>query len=232
MWWQRWWVCLQRGGTEIDRGVHREQSHTQHQKRLIKNPNQKKLIMDFRKKQVVHSPRNINGERVERVANFKFLVTHISEDLTWTANTTAKAQQRLHFLRLLNKVNLSQQLLESFYHCSIESILTYGILVWYGGSSAADKKFRLRDIKTAQIIINQQLPSLDDIFTSCCLQKFHNILKDSFHPAYHLFELLPSGKCYRSIKTRITRFMNSFYPKAITTLNSELKTHTPNTGQH
>ena len=83
----------------------------------------------------------ISGERAERVASFKFLSTHISEDLTWTADTTAlvkKAQPRLYFL--LKKVNLSQQLLGSFYRCSTESILTYGIPAWYGGSSAADKK--------------------------------------------------------------------------------------------
>ena len=134
----------------------------------------KELILDFRKNQDVHSPLNINGERVERVSSFKFLGTLISEDLTWTANTTAlvkKAQQRLYFLRLLQKVNLSQQLLESFYHCSIESILTYDILVWYSGSSAADKKSLQRVIKTARNIINQQLPSPDDMFTSRCLQK-------------------------------------------------------------
>lgn len=142
--------------------------------------------------------------------SFKFLGTHISEELTWTINITAlvmKAQKRLYFLRMLRKINLSQRLKLSFYRCSIESILTYGIV-----------------IKTAQNInTKQQLPALDDIFTSPCLQKIHNILKDSYHPAHNLFELLPSGKCYRSIITRTTRFMNSFYPKSITILNTERK---------
>ena len=58
----------------------------------------KELIIDFREKQVAQSPMNINGEMVERVASFKFLGTHISVDLTWTANTTSlakKAHQRL-----------------------------------------------------------------------------------------------------------------------------------------
>lgn len=56
---------------------------------------------------------------------------------------------------------------------------------------------------------------------------------DSFHPAHHLFELLPSMKHYtcRSIKTRTTRFMNSFYPKAIIIMNSVLKANW-NTSQH
>ncbi|KAI2667379.1 RNA-directed DNA polymerase from mobile element jockey [Labeo rohita] len=191
-----------------------------------------KRLMVWRN-QDVHTPLYINEEMVERVSCFKFLGTYISEDLLWTKNIMAlvkKAQKRLYFLRMLRKVNLPQRLLVSFYSCSIESILTYGMLVWYGSSTAADKKALQRVIKTAQnIIAKQQLPTLENIFTSRCLQKIHNILKDSYHPAHHLFERLPSGKCYKhgkqAIKTRTTRFMNSFYPKAITILNAELKKH-------
>ena len=186
----------------------------------------KELIIDYRKKQDTHTPLHINGETVERVSSFKFLGIHIPENLSWAINTTAivkKAQQRLYFLHTLRKVNLSQQHLRSFYRCSIESVLTYGILPWYGSSSAADRKSLQRIIKTAQNIINQQLPTMDTIFNSRCLQKTHNIMKDSYHPANYLFELLPSGKCYRSIRTRTTRFINSFYPKAVTILNSDLK---------
>ncbi len=114
---------------------------------------------------------------MERVSSFKFLGTHISEELTWTINITAlvkKAQKRLYFLRMVRKVNLSQQLLLSFYRCSIESVLTHGLLAWYGSSSAADKKALQRVIKTAQNITKQQLPALDDIFASHCLQKIHS----------------------------------------------------------
>lgn len=160
---------------------------------------------------------------MERVSTFKFLGTHISENLTWKHNTNClikKAQQRLYFLRVLMKVNLSQQLLISFYRCSVESVLTYNILVWYSSSSVAEKKALQRVIKTAQKIINTQLPSLEDIYISRCLQKTTNILKDYSHPANHLFELLPSGRRYRTLKTRTTRLLNSFYPKAIITLNS------------
>ncbi|KAK0146828.1 hypothetical protein N1851_013847 [Merluccius polli] len=72
---------------------------------------------------------------------------------------------------------------------------------------------------------------MDTIFNPRCLQKTHNILKDPFHPANYLFELLPSGKRYRSIRPHTTRFMNRFYPKAITILNSDLKTN-PLVRQH
>ncbi|KAI3372197.1 hypothetical protein L3Q82_007058 [Scortum barcoo] len=47
---------------------------------------------------------------VERVSSFKFLGIHISENLSWTANTSSlikKAHQRLFFLRTLKKNHLS-----------------------------------------------------------------------------------------------------------------------------
>ncbi|KAK3508864.1 hypothetical protein QTP70_010719 [Hemibagrus guttatus] len=59
----------------------------------------KELIIDFRReKGRTHDPIHINGMAVERVSSFKFLGTHISEDLSWTTNTSSlvkKAHQCL-----------------------------------------------------------------------------------------------------------------------------------------
>ncbi|KAJ7329197.1 hypothetical protein JRQ81_015371, partial [Phrynocephalus forsythii] len=83
---------------------------------------------------------------------------------------------------------------------TIESVLTYAMLSWYGSSSVADKKALQRIIKIAQNVTGLQLPTLDDIFTSRCLRKSHSILRDSTHPAHNFFKLLPSGRRYRTIK--------------------------------
>ena len=155
-------------------------------------------------------PHHSSSLCVEKVATFKFLGTYFSEDLTWTQNThclISKAQQQLYFLRAVRKLNLPQQLLLSFYHCSVESVQTYGLLVWYGSSSAADIK---RPCRAAQKIMKTQLPTLKDIFNSHCLQKATNILQDPSQPAL-LFELLPSDRRYRAVKTQTTRLLNSFY---------------------
>lgn len=83
----------------------------------------KELVIDFRTHGAELAPLHVNGIRVERVSSFKFLGVQISEDLTWTANTTAlvkKAQQWMHFLRLPRKNGLNQQLLVAFYHSTIE----------------------------------------------------------------------------------------------------------------
>ena len=96
----------------------------------------------------------------EKVQSFKFLGVHISADLSWTENTTAlvkKAQQRLHFLRVLWKEHLDTQLLVTFYRSSIESVLTYAVTVWYSSCTEADRKRLQRVVKNATG--NHRLPS-------------------------------------------------------------------------
>lgn len=63
----------------------------------------------------------IGSLTVERVSSTKFLGMHITEDLTWTSNTTSlskKAQQRLHIQH-----HLPPPILTTFYRGIIESVL-------------------------------------------------------------------------------------------------------------
>ncbi len=53
-----------------------------------------------------------------------------------------------------------------------------------------------------------------------CLRRAHSILRDPSHPGHHLFELLPSGRHFRTIKAKTNRLKNSFYPRAVIALNS------------
>ena len=131
-----------------------------------------------------------------------------------------KAQQRLHFLRVLRRENLNTQLLVSFYHSTIESLLTYSITVWFSSCTEADRKRLQRVVRTAEKIIGCPLPSLQDIYNSRCLSRARSISKDSSHPGHHLFDLLPSGRRYRSLRQRTSRFGDSFYPRAVNSLNS------------
>uniref|UniRef100_A0A3P9MQB6 Reverse transcriptase domain-containing protein n=1 Tax=Oryzias latipes TaxID=8090 RepID=A0A3P9MQB6_ORYLA len=182
----------------------------------------KEIILDFRKGRVDPPPLYINGVSVDRVHSIRYLGVLITEDLSWTANTTAavgKAQQRLHFLRILRRNNLDKKLLVTFYRATIESILTYCITAWYAGCSAADRKALQRVINTAQKITGSPLPSLEDIASSRYTSRARQIIKDSHHPNHHLFQLLPSGRRYRSHKARTNRLKNSFFPRAVNLLN-------------
>src|SRR4029434_5360094 len=131
----------------------------------------------------------------------------MSDNLSWSANTSAivkKAQQRLHFLRVLRKNNLECNLLMAFYRSTIESVLANCISVWYSGCTAADKRAIQRIISTAQKITGCSLPSLVNIAHSRYLGRANNIMKDTSHPGHHLFTLLPSGRWYTYSSARTT----------------------------
>uniref|UniRef100_A0A3Q3G1R3 Reverse transcriptase domain-containing protein n=1 Tax=Labrus bergylta TaxID=56723 RepID=A0A3Q3G1R3_9LABR len=195
---------------------------------LLNTSKTKEIIVDFRRERgSMHNPIHINGMAVERVSSFKFLGTHITEDLSWSTNTSSlvkKAHQRLFFLRTLKRHHLSSAVLMNFYRCVIESILTSSVSVWYGNCSVADRMALQRVVKTAQHITRCPLPAIEDVQRTRCLRRAHGILKDSSHPAHRLFTLLPSGRRFRSLRTRTSRLRNSFFPRAVSLLNSTPRT--------
>lgn len=71
----------------------------------------KELILDFRRRAHPLQPLTIKGTVLKRTDNYKFLSLHISESISWAQNaaTTAKrAQQRLHFIRVLKQAGLGR----------------------------------------------------------------------------------------------------------------------------
>ncbi len=73
-------------------------------------------------------------------------------------------------------------------------------------------------VNTAAKIIVAPLPSILDIFLARCSSKTNSIMKD---PSHSLFQLLPSGRRYRSIRAHSARLLNSFFPQAVRALNSD-----------
>ncbi len=184
----------------------------------------KELVVDYRRQSREHTPITIDKTPVKRVNSFKFLGVHITEDLTWSAHTDAvlkKAHQRLFFLRRLRKFGTSPSILRSFYTCTVESILTGCITAWFGNSTVGNRRALQRVVRTARHIVGGELPSLQDIYTRRCTRKAWRIIKDSSHPSHSLLSLLPSGRRFRSIRSRTSRLRDSFFPQAIRLMNSQ-----------
>ncbi len=199
----------------------------------------KEVVMGFRRNSGDHPPLTIDSSTVERVSIIKFLGVHITEDLTCTTNTTSlskKAQQCPHFLRRLKRASLPPPILTPIYGGTIESVLTSCITVCYGNSSAADPPADCEHIFKDH---RAPLPSILDIFLAQCSSKANSIVKDPTHPFHSLFQLLPSGRWYRSIRARSARLLNSFFSPGCESpeLNSPLPLETwtitspPNTPQ-
>jgi len=123
----------------------------------------KELVVDFRKTSSPPHTLSINGVEVERVTSFQFLGTTIQESLSWELNANIKISkaQRLHFLRQLKKFGVSRVAMTHFYRSTIESVLTFSMLVWFG----QDKTRMETVVRRASKIIGCSLPSLSSLFT-------------------------------------------------------------------
>ncbi|KAF7711331.1 hypothetical protein HF521_000342, partial [Silurus meridionalis] len=181
------------------------------------------MIVDFRKHPSTLLPLTISNIPVSPVENFKFLGTTISQDLKWESNINSilkKAQQRMYFLRQLRKYSLPQELLIQFYTAVIESVLCSSITIWFGAATKQDRNRLQKTVKTAEKIIGAPLPTLQDLYHTRTRNRAGKIINDPSHPGHNIFQLLPSGRHYRTLFTKTARHRNSFFPQAITLTNN------------
>ncbi|KAK7910502.1 hypothetical protein WMY93_015186 [Mugilogobius chulae] len=68
----------------------------------------------------------------------------------------------------------------------------------------------------AKRTVHSDLPVLETLHKCRILNRALQILSDPSHPGRDMFELLPSGRRYRSIRCRSARHAKSFFPQAVT----------------
>ncbi len=181
------------------------------------------MIVDFRRNPPALPSLTIMNSSVTAVELFRFLGTTIYQDLKWDNHIESivkKAQQRLYFLRQLRKFNLPQELLKQFYSTIIESDLCTSITVWFSSATKSDLRRLQRVVRTAERIIGTTLSTLQELYLSRVRKRAGKITLDPSHLVHSLFELSPSGRRYRALSTRMTRYRNSFFPQAIHLMNT------------
>ena len=139
------------------------------------------MIIDFRRKATPLMPLILKDDMVEIVEHFQFLGCTISNTLRLDENTkliTKTTQQRMYFLRQLQKLGVNCDILTQFYRAVIGSVLTFSITVRYGSTTQAEKNSLDRVVRIASKIIGRQLPSLEYIYAACTVQKTIDILAD------------------------------------------------------
>lgn len=168
-------------------------------------------------------PITIHDSDVQITEKCEFLGVTLSHDLNWSSNTTKiakKARQCLFFLRRLREFAQNNKILLNFYYCVIERVLTSCITVWFGNLTLKEKKALNKVVRSASRIIGYTLPLLEVTYKARLLNRALKLANDALgHPAGAFFEMLPSGRRYRSVKCSTDRHFNSFFPQAVITLN-------------
>ena len=186
------------------------------------------IVVDFRKNPAPPSPVILCGSLVDSVESYRFLGTIITQDLKWDLNIKSlikKAHQRMYFLRQLKKFHLPKTMMVHFYTAIIESILTSSITIWYAAATVKDGSGLQHIIRTAERVISCNLPSLEILYDSRSLRHVGKTVADPSHTGHKLFEPLPSGRRLRSIKTKISRHKNSFFPSTVGLMNNSQAPH-------
>ncbi|KAK1788770.1 hypothetical protein P4O66_002580 [Electrophorus voltai] len=161
-------------------------------------------------------------EEIKHLENWCQENNLLLNDLSWSRHTSSlakKARQRLYHLRRLRDFRLPSKVLRNFYTCTVESILTGNITVWFGNSTKQDRQALQRLVHSAERITHSELPDLQTTYYKQCQTKARKIVKDPTHPNNRLFSLLRSGRRFRSLKAKTERLKRSFFPQAIRALN-------------
>jgi hypothetical protein len=91
----------------------------------------KEMIIDFRRQPDSIPDLFIDGTKVERVEEYRYLGTIIDNKSVFNSNTDAihkKCQPRLYCLQKLRSLNVNHHVMCAFYRCFLESVLTFGLM--------------------------------------------------------------------------------------------------------
>ncbi len=125
------------------------------------------------------------------------------------------------FLRRLRLYGVGSNILLVFYRAMLESLIRYGITVWFGNLSVQLKNKLANIHKTAMKIIGiKQYEPIQTLYEQAVLRRAISISTDPDHPLFSEYQPLPSGKRLRMPMCKTNRLKLSFVPASIKILNS------------
>jgi hypothetical protein len=178
----------------------------------------------------------LNNHCIERVSSFKLLGITLSADLSWSRHVRevcAKANKRLHFLKLLKRSKMTTDGLLLYYKAIIRPVIEYACPVWQSSLTVNERR-QLETVQKRAVFI---ISGSDDYEFYCSLYdleliqtRLDNLSRKFYYktlqPHDCLNKLIPqreteyiaklrSAKLY-DFHCRTSRFLKSFFPYAIT----------------
>ena len=179
------------------------------------------MLIDFRKNPPPVPYLEIDDKIVERVDEYKYLGTVIDNSLAFNKNVDAihrKCQPRLFCLHKLRNIGIDSKILQMYYKCCIESLLTISFMCWYGSLCVRSKRV-LRDVvNICSKVVGAKQVGMQELYERRALKKARQILNDESHVLAQCYILLPSGRRFRNFKVK-TRTQKPFIPGSIKLLN-------------
>ena len=159
--------------------------------------------------------------KVERVNEFKYLGVIVDDKLNFKSNTAfvhRKCQSRIFCLQKLRNVGLCQNILQDFYRSCIQSVLAVSFICWFGSLSVHEKNVLNGVVKVCSKVVGVSQPCLSELYDKRVVKKGRQIANDCTHVLASSYELLPSGRRFRTFNVK-ARASKSFVPTSLRLLN-------------
>ena len=182
----------------------------------------KEMVVDFRKNPPPVPELIIDDVVVERVAEYRYLGTVLDNNLTFDKNVDTihkKCQSRIYCLQKLRNIGVASDILEMYYRACIQSVLTLSFMCWYGSLGVSGKKVLNDVVNVCSKVVGKKQACMQDLYERRLKRKARQIAGDQSHVLAKFFELLPSGRRYRTVKGK-ARFFKTFIPRSLHLLNS------------
>ena len=115
---------------------------------LILNINKTKEVkVDFRRTRSKLNTVSVQGEEVEVVWEYRYLVVHLDNRLDWKCNPEAvykMGQSRLYFFRKREFFDICTKMLNIFYMSEVESAVCFAAICWGSSIRARDSEKLLK----------------------------------------------------------------------------------------
>ena len=165
----------------------------------------------------------INEGTVEIVEEYKYLGTIINNKFNFSSHIDSiykKVNSRMFFVRKLCNFNVSNKIMDLFYSSILQSVFSFAICCWYGNSTLESKGKISKVIKKCSRLNVKNTKSLLEIYKRAITQRSNVIINDPSHPLHSCYEMLPSGRRWRSVQGRTSRYRESYILSSIRILNS------------
>ena len=175
------------------------------------------MVVDFRKNPPPVPELIIDDVVVERVAEYRYLGTVLDNNLTFYKNVDTihkKCQSRIYCLQKLRNIGVASDILEMYYRACIQSVLTLSFMCWYGSLGVRGKKVLNDDVNVCSKVVGKKQACMQDLYERRLKRKARQIAGDQSHVLAKFFELLPSGRRYRTAKGK-ARFLKTFIPRSL-----------------
>ena len=158
------------------------------------------MLIDVRKAPTVIPDLFIDGVKVERVTEYKYVGTVLDSKVNFNKNTDfihKRCQPRIFCLQKLRSLNVNAAVLHTFYRSCIELVLTTLFLCRFGGLNVKSKNVLNKVANVCGKVMGERQEQLSQLYERVA----RVIADDNSHVLAKHYELFPSGRRFHVPKS-------------------------------